>query len=51
MRQTGHRSLEMVRRYIRNASLFRENVGGSWDCDPDCDSLQPLRTQRLGGSF
>jgi integrase len=28
MRQTGHRSLEMVRRYIREASLFRENVGG-----------------------
>jgi len=25
MRQTGHRSLEMVRRYIRDASLFREN--------------------------
>jgi integrase len=28
MRQTGHRSLEMVRRYIRDASLFQENVGG-----------------------
>ena len=25
MRQTGHRSLEMVRRYIRDGSLFREN--------------------------
>jgi integrase len=25
MRQTGHRSLEMVRRYIRDCSLFREN--------------------------
>jgi integrase len=28
MKQTGHRSLEMVRRYIRDGSLFRENVGG-----------------------
>ena len=25
MRQTGHRSLQMVRRYIRDGSLFREN--------------------------
>jgi hypothetical protein len=25
MRQTGHRSLAMVRRYIRDGSLFREN--------------------------
>ena len=28
MRQTGHRSLAMVRRYIRDGSLFRENPGG-----------------------
>jgi site-specific recombinase XerD len=28
MAQTGHRSLEMVRRYIRDGSLFRENSGG-----------------------
>jgi integrase len=28
MRQTGHRSLEMIRRYIRDGSLFRENAGG-----------------------
>lgn len=26
MRQTGHRSLEMVRRYIRDGDLFRENA-------------------------
>jgi integrase len=28
LKQTGHRSLEMVRRYIRDGSLFRENAGG-----------------------
>jgi integrase len=28
MRQTGHRSVQMVRRYIRDANLFRENSGG-----------------------
>ena len=26
MNQTGHRSLKMVRRYIRDGSLFRENA-------------------------
>jgi len=26
--QTGHRSVQMVRRYIRDGSLFRENSGG-----------------------
>jgi len=26
MRQTGHRSVEMVRRYIRAGSLFQENA-------------------------
>lgn len=25
MKQTGHRSVQMVRRYIREGSLFREN--------------------------
>ena len=25
MRQTGHRSVQMVRRYIRDGSMFREN--------------------------
>lgn len=25
MRQTGHKSLEMVRRYIRDGNLFRDN--------------------------
>jgi integrase len=28
MQQTGHRSVEMVRRYIRDGSLWRENSGG-----------------------
>jgi integrase len=28
MNQTGHRSAQMVRRYIREASLFRENSAG-----------------------
>ena len=28
MNQTGHRSVQMVRRYIREASLFRENSAG-----------------------
>ena len=28
MNQTGHRSVQMVRRYIRNGSLFRENSAG-----------------------
>src|SRR5262249_49998328 len=27
MQQTGHRSVQMVRRYIRDGSLFRENSG------------------------
>jgi integrase len=27
MNQTGHRSLQMVRRYIREGNLFRENSG------------------------
>ena len=26
MRQTGHRSEKMVRRYIKDGSLFRENA-------------------------
>ena len=28
MSQTGHRSVQMVRRYIRDGSLFRENSVG-----------------------
>ena len=28
MNQTGHRSVQMVRRYIREVSLFRENSAG-----------------------
>ena len=30
MNQTGHRSVQMVRRYIRDGSLFRENSAGNW---------------------
>jgi len=32
MNQTGHRSVQTVRRYIRDESLFRENSGANWDC-------------------
>jgi hypothetical protein len=28
MNQTGHRSVQMVRRYIRDGSLFREDSAG-----------------------
>lgn len=28
MNQTGHRSVTMVRRYIRDGSLFLENAAG-----------------------
>lgn len=28
MRQTGHKSVQMVRRYIRDGELFRDNVSG-----------------------
>ncbi len=28
MKQTGHRSVQMVRRYIRDGNLFRDNSGG-----------------------
>jgi integrase len=28
MNQTGHRSVQMVRRYIREGSLFRDNSAG-----------------------
>jgi integrase len=30
MNQTGHRSVQMVRRYIRDGSLFRENSAGKF---------------------
>jgi integrase len=29
MNQTGHRSVAMVRKYIRGGSLFKENAAGS----------------------
>ena len=31
MDQTGHRSLKMVRQYIRQGSLFRENAASKLD--------------------
>ena len=34
MRQTGHRSLAMVRRYIRDGSLFRKNPAAKLVFDP-----------------
>ena len=30
MNQTGHRSVQMVRRYIRDGSLFRDNSAGKF---------------------
>jgi integrase len=32
MKQTGHRSVQMVKRYIRDGSLFRENSAGKLGC-------------------
>ena len=32
MRQTGHRSVQMVRRYIRRGNLFRGNSAGLNGC-------------------
>ena len=43
MRQTGHRSLAMVRRYIRDESLFRENPAESWSFK------EPIGAARLPG--
>ncbi len=34
MNRTGHRSVQMVRRYIRDGSLFRETAPGNWGCSP-----------------
>ncbi|MGH7920458.1 MAG: tyrosine-type recombinase/integrase [Candidatus Dormibacteraceae bacterium] len=31
MRQTGHRSVQMVRRYIRSGTLFQENAAAFID--------------------
>jgi hypothetical protein len=30
LKQTGHRSVQMVRRYIRDGSLFRETARANW---------------------
>ena len=29
MKQTGHKSVAMVRRYVRDANLFRENAAAN----------------------
>ena len=44
MNQTGHRSVQMVRRYIRDGSLFRENSAGSWAVkrESELEVAQPL---------
>jgi hypothetical protein len=34
MRQTGHRSLAMVRRYIRDGYLFGKTRRRNWGFDP-----------------
>ena len=33
MRQSRHQSLDTVRKYIRDRSLFRDNPRRSWDCE------------------
>ena len=52
MNETGHCSVQMVRQYIREGSLFRENSGGGdwgcswfglWLCDERLRALLPLR--------
>jgi len=63
MNQTGHRSVQMVRRYIREGSLFREkwdSLEGEgpetvWRCSPRAgDRTKPayttsVRVQRFRG--
>jgi len=43
MNQTGHRSVQMVRRYIRDGSLFRDNSAGKLGHRP-CTLSSPLRS-------
>lgn len=33
MRQTGHRSVQTVSRYVREAQIFRDVPTGNWDCE------------------
>ena len=38
MRQTGHRSVEMVRRYIREGDRYRDNARPYWVCSGRCEA-------------
>ena len=50
MNQTGHRSVQMVRRYIREGSLFRENSAGKLANSPhhQSRSIRCDRPRRFG---
>ena len=49
MDQTGHRSVQMVRRYIRDGSLFRDNAATRWVCeDLDLRECSVLGSQPRG---
>ena len=52
MNQTRHRSVQMVRRYIRGGSLFRENSAGKLGCSrnqrPSPSCLISADDTRLG---
>jgi hypothetical protein len=40
--QTGHKSLPVLRGYIRRGSLFRDNAAGNSGCRPDIAGLLGL---------
>jgi integrase len=47
MNQTGHRSVQMVRRYIRDGSLFRKRAPESWVCEGDRTNSETLGVERV----
>ena len=60
MKQTGHRNVQMVRRYIRDGSLFRENSAGRlWgysssgvaQCSAISVLFKPFYNNRTGHGF
>ena len=51
MAQTGHRSVNMVRRYIRDGSLFRENAAADGWVIRRCDSSSSISDQLTGHSW
>ena len=56
MKQTGHWSVQMVRRYIRDGSLFRENSAGKlglWlpSRNPITEGSMMRRLETLGQAF